>query len=139
MEITRFLPLLGRVLIGLPFLMSGLGKLAAFGPTTAYISSVGLPLAPLGWAIAVALEVGGGVLLILGFRVREVAACLAVFTLAAGDFFHNNFADQNQMIHFLKNLVIIGGLLQIAHFGAGRYSLDARRLPDVKNVTGATA
>jgi putative oxidoreductase len=54
MEVTRFLPLFGRILIGLPFLVSGLGKLAAFGPTTAYISGVGLPLAPLGWAIAVA-------------------------------------------------------------------------------------
>ncbi len=98
MEITRFLPLLGRILIGLPFLVSGLGKLAAFGPTTAYISSAGLPLAPLGWAIAVAFEVGGGVLLILGFRAREVASGLAVFTLAAAIFFHHDFADRNQMI-----------------------------------------
>jgi putative oxidoreductase len=139
MEATRFLPLLGRILIGLPFLVSGLGKLAAFGPTTAYISSVGLPLAPLGWVIAVAFEVGGGLLLILGFRVREVASGLAVFTLAAAIFFHRDFADRNQMIHFLENMVIIGGLLQIVHFGAGRYSLDARRSPDTKNIGGATA
>ena len=73
MEATRFLPLLGRILIGLVFLVSGLGKLASFGLTTAYISSVGLPLPQLGWLIAVVLEVGGGLLLILGFRVREVA------------------------------------------------------------------
>ena len=139
MEITRFLPLVGRMLIGLLLLVSGLGKLAAFGPTTAYISSVGLPLAPLGWAIAVAFEVGGGVLLILGFRAREVASGLAVFTLAAAIFFHHDFADRNQMIHFLENIVIIGGLLQIAHFGAGRYSLDARRLRYPKDVAGATA
>ena len=127
MEATRFLPLLGRILIGLVFLVSGLGKLTSFGPTTAYIASVGLPLPQLGWAIAVILEVGGGLLLILGFRVREVAIALAVFTLAAAIFFHSNFADRNQMIHFLKNLVIIGGFLQIAYFGAGPYSLDARR------------
>jgi putative oxidoreductase len=136
MEVTRFLPLLGRVLIGLPLLMSGLGKLAAYGATTAYIGSVGLPLAPLGWAIAVALEVGGGLLLVFGFRAREVAIALAVFVLAAAVFFHRNFVDQNQMIHFLKNLMIIGGLLQIAHFGAGPYSLDARR---ARGPTGATA
>ena len=74
MEVTRFPPLVGRMLVGLPLLVSGFGKLAAFGPTTAYISSVGLPLAPLGWAIAIAFEVGGGLLLILGFRVREVAS-----------------------------------------------------------------
>ena len=138
MEVTRFLPLVGRILIGLPLLVSGLGKLAAFGPTTAYISSVGLPLAPLGWAIAIAFEAGGGLLLILGFRVREVASGLAVFTLAAAIFFHTDFADRNQMIHFLTNIMIIGGLLQIAHFGAGRYSLNARRSRHRKNVAGAT-
>jgi putative oxidoreductase len=135
MDVTRFLPLLGRLLIGLPFLMSGFGKLTAYGATIAYIGSVGLPLAPLGWAIAVAFEIGGGLLLVLGFRARAVAFGLAVFTLATAIFFHRNFADQNQMIHFLKNIMIIGGLLQIAHFGAGRFSLDAR---DPKNVAGAT-
>ena len=135
MDVTRFLPLLGRLLIGLPFLMSGFGKLTAYGATTAYIGSVGLPLAPLGWAIAVAFEIGGGLLLLLGFRARAVAFGLAVFTLATAIFFHRNFADQNQMIHFLKNIMIVGGLLQIAHFGAGRFSLDAR---DPKNVAGAT-
>ena len=139
MEVTRYLPLVGRILIGLPLLVSGLGKLAAFGSTTAYISSVGLPLAPLGWAIAIAFEVGGGLLLILGFRVREVASGLAVFTLAAAIFFHHDFADRNQMIHFLKNIMIVGGLLQIAHFGARRYSLNARRSRHRKNVAGATA
>jgi putative oxidoreductase len=135
MDVTRFLPLLGRLLIGLPFLMSGFGKLTAYGATTAYIGSVGLPLAPLGWAIAVAFEVGGGLLLMLGFRARAVAFGMAVFVLATAIFFHRNFADQNQMIHFLKNMMIVGGLLQIAHFGAGRFSLDAR---DPKHVAGAT-
>src|SRR3984957_7675749 len=139
METTRFLPLLGPILVGLPFLVRGLGELAVLGAATAYISSVGLPLAPLGWAIAVAFEVGGGLLLILGFRAREVASGLAVFTLATAIFFHHDFADRNQMIHFLKNIMIIGGLLQIAHFGAGRFSLDARRSRDSKNVAGATA
>ncbi len=139
MESTRFLPLLGRVLIGLPFLISGLGKLAAYGSTTAYIGSVGLPLAPLGWAIAVVFEIGGGLLLLLGFHTRAVASGLALFVLATAIFFHNNFADHNQMIHFLKNLVIIGGLLQIAHFGAGRYSFDARSSRDPGDVVKATA
>jgi putative oxidoreductase len=136
MESAKYLPLLGRVLIGLPFVMSGLGKLATYGPVTAKISEAGLPLAPLGWLIAVVLELGGGLLLLLGFRVAEVALALAVFTLATAVFFHHNFADQNQMIHFLKNIMIVGGLLQIAHFGAGQYSVDARRrlkLADANN------
>ena len=138
MESTKYLPLLGRILIGLPFLMSGLGKITTYGMTTAYIAKVGLPLAPVGWTIAVAFEVGGGLCLLLGFRVRWVAAGLAVFTLAAAVFFHNNFADQNQMIHFLKNMVIIGGLLQIAHFGAGQYSWDARKSRNQANAAGVT-
>jgi putative oxidoreductase len=95
-----------------------------------------LPLAPLGWAIAVAFEIGGGLLLVLGFQARAVAFALAVFVLATAVFFHRNFADQNQMIHFLKNIMMTGGLLQIAHFGAGRYSLDAR---SAKGGAGASS
>ena len=126
LQSTNYLPLLGRILIGLPFLIGGIGKISTYGTTTAYIASVGLPLAPLGWIIAIVLEVGGGLCLLLGVRVRLVALGLAVFTLATAVFFHRNFADQNQMIHFLKNAMIVGGLLQIAHFGAGAYSLEAR-------------
>ena len=106
MDYTRILPPLGRLLIGLPFLMSGVGKLTTYAATTAYIGSVGLPLAPLGWAIAVAFEVGGGLLLVLGFQARAVAFALALFVLVTAVFFHRNFADQNQMIHFLKNIMI---------------------------------
>ena len=138
MDATRYLPLLGRLLMGLPFLMSGFGKIAAYGPTTAYISSVGLPLAPLGFALAVVLEIGGGLCLVLGFRVRLVALVLSFFTLATAIFFHNNFADQNQMFNFLKNVVIVGGLLQIVHFGAGQYSLDTRRSRNQERTAGAT-
>ena len=95
MDVTRYLPLLrSRCLSACRFSMSGFGKLTAYGATTAYIGSVGLPLAPLGWAIAVAFEVGGGLLLMLGFRARAVAFGLAVFALATAVFFHRNFADQ---------------------------------------------
>jgi putative oxidoreductase len=138
-ESTKYLPAIGRVLIGLPFLMSGGGKLAGYDATTAYITSVGLPLAPLGWAIAIILEVGGGLCLLLGFRVRRVAVFLSGFTLAAAVLFHHNFADQNQMIHFLKDVMIAGGLLQIAHFGAGAYSLDARKSRNQATTADATS
>ena len=139
MESSKYLPAIGRVLIGLPFLMSGVGKLAAYDATTAYITSVGLPLAPLGWAIAIIFEVGGALCLLLGFRVRPVAVVLSGFTLAAAVFFHHNFADQNQMIHFLKDVMIAGGLLQIAHFGAGAYSLDARKSRNHATAANATS
>jgi putative oxidoreductase len=126
MDTTRYFSFAGRLLIGLPFALSGLGKLAAFGPTTAMIAAAGLPLPPLAWAVAVALELGGGLLLIAGYQVRAVALALAVFSVVAGVAFHSNFADQNQMIHFLKNVMMAGGLLQITAFGAGAFSLDGR-------------
>ena len=123
---TRYLPFLGRLIVGLPFAMSGMSKLGAYGATTGMISAVGLPFPPLAFAVAVAAELGGGLLLIAGYRVRFVAVALAVFSLATAVSFHNDFADQNQMIHFLKNVMMAGGLLQIAAFGAGAISLDNR-------------
>jgi putative oxidoreductase len=119
---------IGRILIAVIFIMSGLGKIGAPAATQAHIAAVGLPFPLLGYIAAVATEVGGGLLLLVGFRTRIVAIWLAAFTIAAAVFFHNNFADQNTMIHFLKNLMIAGGLLQIAAFGATRFSLDTRRL-----------
>jgi putative oxidoreductase len=83
-----------------------------------------LPLAS--YAIAVAVEVGGSLLLLFGVNTRLVALAMAVFTLATAAAFHTNFADQNQMIHFLKNLMITGGLLHVAAFGSGRFGVDAR-------------
>jgi putative oxidoreductase len=127
MYAVRYLPLAGRLLIALPFAMSGLGKLAAYGPTTQMIGAVGLPLPALAFAVAVAVELGGGLLLIAGLHTRLVAVALALFSVAAAVSFHANFADQNQMIHFLKNVMIAGGLLQIAAFGAGAFSIDNRR------------
>jgi putative oxidoreductase len=124
---TRYLPFVGRAIIGAVFLLSGLGKLAAYGATTAMIAAVGLPVPPVAWLVAVAVEAGGGLLLLLGYRVRLVALILAVFVVATAVFFHRDFSDQNQMIHFLKNLIIVGGLLQIVHFGAGVVSLDDRK------------
>jgi putative oxidoreductase len=130
MDTTRYLPFLGRLLIGLPFAMSGLGKLAAYGQTTAMIAAVGLPVPPLAYAVAVAVELGGGLLLVAGYQTRAVAMALALFSIATAVSFHSNFADQNQMIHFLKNVMMAGGLLQIVAFGAGAFSLDRRFCSD---------
>jgi putative oxidoreductase len=126
MDATRYLPFLGRLLLGLPFAMSGFGKLAAYGKTTAMIAAAGLPVPPLAYAVAVIVELGGGLLLVAGYQVRAAALVLAVFSIAAASSFHNNFADQNQMIHFLKDVMMAGGLLQITAFGAGAFSLDNR-------------
>ena len=126
MESYKFLPLLGRILLGAPFLMSGLGKLGAYAATVGYITAIGLPLPPFAYIVSVAVEIGGGLLLLSGYRVRFASLVLAVFSVLTAVFFHRNFADQNQMIHFLKNVMMAGGLLQITYFGAGAFSLDAR-------------
>jgi putative oxidoreductase len=123
---TRFFPFTGRLLIGGIFLLSGLTKIPAYAGITAAISSAGLPLAPLGFVIALVVEIGLGLLLLVGYRTRPTALGLAIWCLVTAIFFHRNFADQNTMIHFLKNLMIAGGLLQIVYFGAGPFSLDNR-------------
>ena len=123
---NRYLPLLGRILIGAPFILSGLSKLMAHDATVGYISSVGLPFPQLAWLIAMTVEMGGGTLLVIGYRARLIAFVVALFALATAISFHRNFADQNQMIHFLKNIMIVGGLLQVVYFGAGPLSIDSR-------------
>lgn len=124
--LLRTLPALGRILIALIFLIGGLGKLAAPHTTLDYIISAGLPTPPLAYLVAVLVEVGGGVLLVLGYRTRLVALIMAFFTLATALGFHANFLDPNQMNHFLKNIAMAGGLLQVVAFGAGPFSLERR-------------
>ncbi len=126
MDNYKFLPLLGRILLGAPFLMSGLSKLGAYAATVDYISAFGLPAPSLAYIAAVVVEVGGGLLLLSGYQVRLASLVLAVFSVAAAVSFHRNLADQNQMFHFLKDVMITGGLLQITYFGAGALSLDTR-------------
>lgn len=117
----------GRIAIAAIFILSGASKLAAPAGTMGYIASAGLPLPTVAYAIAVAVELLGGIALILGYRTRVVAAALAIFSVAAAIGFHHQLADQNQFIHFFKNIAIAGGLLQIVALGAGRVALDARR------------
>lgn len=125
---TATLAAAGRVLIAILFLLSGLSKIAAPAMTQGYIASAGLPAPLLGYLIAIIVEVGGGLLLLIGYQTRVVALILAAFTVVAALAFHHDFADQNQLIHFLKNIAVTGGLLQVAAFGAGALSLDVRRL-----------
>ena len=124
--INAYLPLLGRLGIAAIFLLSGFSKLTAPEGTIGYIASAGLPLPTLGLVLAILVELVGGVLLVIGYRTRVVAAALAAFTIVAAIFFHAALGDQNQFIHFFKNLAIAGGLLQVVAFGVGRFSIDNR-------------
>ncbi|TWI57413.1 putative oxidoreductase [Pseudomonas duriflava] len=119
--------LAGRVLLSAIFLLSGIAKINAPASMIGYIESVGLPFPTLALAIAILVEVVGSIALILGYRIRLVAAGLALFSIATALAFHNQLGDQNQFIQFFKNIAMAGGLLQIVASGAGRFSLDARR------------
>jgi putative oxidoreductase len=107
------------------FLISAFDKITAPEMTQADIASAGLPLPFLSYVMAIAIEMVGGALLALGFWTRGIALGLAIFTVATAVIFHHTFGDQNQMLHFLKNIAIAGGLLQIVAFGAGALSLDS--------------
>lgn len=127
--------LLARLLMVALFLPAGLSKIGGFEGTVGYIASVGLPMASLGAVLAIAVEVLAPLALLVGWRTRWAALILAVFTLVASVFFHNFWAmpaEQQfmQQLMFMKNIGVVGGLLALAAFGAGAWSLDARRSDD---------
>ncbi len=124
--------LLARLLMAALFLPAGISKIGGFAGTAGYIGSVGLPMPELGAAIAILVEVGASILLIIGLFTRPAALVLAVFTLVASFFFHAFWsvpAEQAfmQSLMFWKNIGVVGGLLAITAFGAGAFSLDAKR------------
>ncbi|QKV53135.1 DoxX family protein [Comamonas antarctica] len=128
----NLLALLGRILLALLFIPAGVGKLTGFAGTVGYAASAGMPLPQIAVAIALLVELFGGLALLLGWQTRWAAFALALFTLVASFFFHKFWglpADQAtmQQMLFYKNLAAAGGLLAFAAFGPGGYSLDARR------------
>jgi putative oxidoreductase len=121
--------LLGRVLLSLIFVISGAKKIMTFAGTAGYIASKGLPAAEILTALTICVELGGGLLLLVGWKARWAALALAVFTALAAALIHNFWAMSGQeamtnQIHFMKNLSIAGGMLMVVAFGAGRFSID---------------
>lgn len=119
--------LLGRILLAVIFLLSGFGKLTAISGTAAYFGALGLPVPTVTAVLVGLIELLGGIAVLVGFQTRIVAWVLAIFTIATGLVAHTGWADQMQMIQFLKNLAITGGFLLLASSGAGAYSIDAKR------------
>lgn len=115
---------LGRLMIAAIFLASGFQKILTPEQTQQYITAAGLPQPVAAYWAAVAIELIGGLALILGFGIRFAALVLAVFSLTAAAFFHTHFSDQNQVVNFLKNIAIAGGLLQVVAFGSGGASFS---------------
>jgi len=125
------LSLAGRLLLAALFLPAGIAKLTGFAGTVGYISSVGLPLPQVAAALAVVVEIVGGAALVAGYGTRLAAVALALFTLVASVFFHNYWAlpaDQQmiQQLLFFKNIAVVGGLLVLAAWGPGAWSVDGR-------------
>ena len=123
---TASMTLIGRVLLGLIFLMSAINKIADPQGTQLYMRTMGMTsMTTLFYIGAVAIELAGSLSLLLGYRAKAGGWLLFLFLIPTTLIFHTQLADQNQLIHFLKNLSIMGGLLYVAQFGAGRFSVDA--------------
>jgi len=122
---TKYSSVVSRILLAHIFVLAGISKITGYAGTQGYMEAMGVPgmLLPL----VIILELGGGIALIVGWKTRLVAYALGGFTVIAAFIFHNNLADQMQMILFMKNLAITGGLLLLAEHGAGAFSLDNRK------------
>lgn len=118
--------LVARILLATIFVLAGASKLGDPAGTIGYIASTGMPVPEVGYLGAVAVELAGGILLIVGYQTRLVAAVLAAFSLVTAFLFHFELADQGQFINFFKNLAMAGGLLQILVSGPGRFAFDSK-------------
>jgi putative oxidoreductase len=123
--------LIGCILLGLIFVISGFGKIGGYAGTAGYMESHGLPLVSILLPLTIAVEFGGGLLLMLGWKARWVGLLFVLFIIPVTVVFHNPSGldpaqAQQQTINLLKNLAIIGGMLQVVAFGAGAWSLDGR-------------
>ncbi len=132
-SIQNFAALGGRLLLAAIFVISGLNKLSDFSGTAGFMSGAGLPAAEFLLVLTILIEVAGGLMIVLGWYTRQLALILFLFMLPVTAVFHNPWGAvdpaqaQQQMIHFLKNLAIMGGLLHLSAFGPGHFSIEARK------------
>ena len=124
----RYAPLLGRVLLALIFILSGYGKIGGFAQTAAVIAGKGLPMAEVLLVVTIAIELGGGLMLLAGWQARWAALAIFLWLIPVTFLFHNYWAvdaaqTRNQFNHFYKNLCIMGGMLYVFAYGPGPFSL----------------
>lgn len=124
----NYIPLVARIFLSVIFLRSGISKILDFSGTQQFMSANGIPLALTGLLLvgSIIFELAGGLSVLLGYKVRWGAIALIIFLIPATLIFHTNFAEEMQVIQFLKNLALMGGLLMVVYFGSGPVSLDAR-------------
>lgn len=116
--------LVGRVLLAAIFIILGFAKISGFGVMSQFAAANGVPFPDLAILIAIVVELVGGLMIALGWQTRNAALGIFLFLIPVTYYFHTNFLDPMQMTMFLKNLSIMGGLLLLANFGPGKYSLD---------------
>jgi putative oxidoreductase len=121
--------LVGRILLAVIFILSGIGKITGYDGTAAYMASKGLPMVGILLPLTILTELGGGLLLAVGFKARWAALWLFLFLIPTTLIFHKFWGidpkeAQNMQIHFMKNVAIMGGMLMVFAFGPGRYSVD---------------
>ncbi len=132
----NYVPLIARILIAHIFLMAGVGKIMNPAGTQAYMAAHGMPFTGFFLLGAMAVEIGGGLSVLLGYKARWGASALALFLIPTTLIFHTAFSEQMQQTMFMKNLAIMGGLLMVAYFGAGPLSFDSRSAsPDTQEKT----
>lgn len=124
----NYIPLIARIFLSVIFLRSALSKILDFSGTQQQIAANGIPLALTGLLLAGAIvfELAGGLSVLLGYKARWGAILLIIFLVPTTLIFHTNFAEEMQVIQFLKNLALVGGLLMVVYFSSGPLSLDAR-------------
>ena len=129
-QFQKIASLAGRILLAFMFILSGFGKITGYDGTAAYMAAKGMPMIGVLLPLTILTELGGGILLAIGYKARWAAFALAGFSILAGLVFHDfwNVTDaaqhMNQQIHFMKNLSIAGGMLMVFVLGPGRLSLD---------------
>src|SRR5262245_53177706 len=121
----------GRIFLALIFVVSGVGKITGYAGTATYMASKGLPMVDLLLPLTIAVELGGGLLLAVGWKARWAAAALVLFLIPTTLIFHQFWGIdpklvQMQKIHFLKNFAIMGGMLMVLAIGAGAWSVDRK-------------
>ncbi len=123
-SLSKFGPLLGRILLAAIFIHAGYGKLTGWDSTLGFMASKGIPLTNVVLALTILIELGGGLMIALGFYARWAALAIFLFLIPVTYIFHPFWVDPGEMNNFMKNVAIMGGMLYIMNFGSGRYSLN---------------
>ena len=121
----KYLPLAARVCLCLIFLKAGISHILGFNSTVLMMTNNGLPIAPVLLFFTVVFQLGGGLSLLLGYKVKLGSMLLSLFLIPATLVFHNPIADPSEINNFLKNIGLIGGLLMVIYTGAGALSIDS--------------